>query len=588
MSGNSSNSDSSLSTHISRKLPKLVDNGTTNNYGEWKIELEILLLGWALLEHISGTRSQPPNIPPLREPMTHKGINEETGIEQVIITRSNAKEHKRKKRAAKPWLKKNNAALSKIFQAVLGTKQIHLIKGIQYASAVWEVLCTHYQPQNSTLANSKRGNIQSYRCTPDMDVGKWLAKIRNRYNALFDLDPNTLSDHDFAITIVNNLPQQASEWRSFAKGLQQRISQYKHMCPPQIITSSKVIICEELYFTAQDNPDADMHVFNADKEARKQPRKSDTPTSSPSKRARNTQSSSSSKTYANPNCSHKGHNISGCFAQGGGSEGNYCDDLRGPWNLHLPFSQCTKENNVPPHTHPAFPRVIASRATQATNAAVQANLATQYDNKPSTSSVQNDSTFPNALHPSMNLAHMDGPFFAFNSECIDEPIVATLPIFSGDLPKSPACLYDSSTNRHVFNNSNDFESYQTIQPLTVQGFGNKFFATAVSRGNVRLRAQYRSNSSTLLLTNVLHILCVCSNLISGTELDRHGVISTLGNHSFTLSIHGTPFLNGFVEHSMIHLNAKPIRRSPPPLLLCIDLKPADMSSNANCSGFYTA
>jgi hypothetical protein len=280
MSGNSSDSDSSSSTRISGKLPKLVDDGTTNNYGEWKIESEILLLGWSLLEYVSGARSQPPDIPTLREPTTHKGIDEETGIERVIITRGNAKEHKRKKKAAKPWLKKNNAALSKIFQAVSGTKQIHLIKGIRYASTAWETLRTHYQPQNSALANSKRGDIQSYRCSPDMDVGEWLAEIRNRYNALFDLDPAALSDHDFAITIVNNLPQRASEWRSFAKGFRQRISQYKRMRPPQLITSSEVIddIREELYFTAQDNPDADTHVFNADKKARKRPRESDVPT----------------------------------------------------------------------------------------------------------------------------------------------------------------------------------------------------------------------------------------------------------------------------------------------------------------------
>jgi hypothetical protein len=271
MSGNSSDSDSSSSTHISGKLPKLVDDGTTNNYSEWKIESEILLLGWALLEYVSGARSQPLDIPTLREPTTHKGINEETGIERVIITRSNAKEHKRKKKAAKPWLKKNNAALSKIFQAVSGTKQIHLIKGIRYASTAWETLCAHYQPQNSALANSKRGDIQSYCCSPDMEVGEWLAEIRNRYNTLFDLDPAALSDHDFAITIVNNLPQRASEWRSFAKGFRQRISQYKRMCPPQLITSSEVIddIHEELYFTTQDNPDADTHIFNADKKARK-------------------------------------------------------------------------------------------------------------------------------------------------------------------------------------------------------------------------------------------------------------------------------------------------------------------------------
>lgn len=97
-----------------------------------------------------------------------------------------------------------------------------------------------------------------------------------------------------------------------------------------------------------------------------------------------------------------------------------------------------------------------------------------------------------------------------------------------------------------------------IQPLTVWGFGNKFSATAVGCGNVCLCAQYGSNLSTLLLTNILHIPCARSNLISGIELDQHGVISTLDNHLLTLSIHGTPFLNSFVEHSMIHLNTKPI------------------------------
>jgi hypothetical protein len=140
MSGNSSDSDLSLLTRISRKLSKLVDDGTTNNYGEWKIESEILFLGRALLEYVSGARSQPLNIPTLREPTTHKGIDEETGIERVIITRGNAKEHKRKKKAAKPWLKKNNAALSKIFQAFLAPNKfislrafdMHLPHGKRY------------------------------------------------------------------------------------------------------------------------------------------------------------------------------------------------------------------------------------------------------------------------------------------------------------------------------------------------------------------------------------------------------------------------------------------------------------------------
>lgn len=57
-----------------------------------------------------------------------------------------------------------------------------------------------------------------------MDISKWLSEICNQYDTLFDLDPQALFDHDFTVTIVNNLTQRNSEWCSFAKGLWQRIS----------------------------------------------------------------------------------------------------------------------------------------------------------------------------------------------------------------------------------------------------------------------------------------------------------------------------------------------------------------------------
>lgn len=64
-----------------------------------------------------------------------------------------------------------------------------------------------------------------------MDVGKWLTKIKHRYNLLLDMDPTTLLDRDFALTIVNNLPQCSPEWHAYAKGFRQRFSQYKRMQP---------------------------------------------------------------------------------------------------------------------------------------------------------------------------------------------------------------------------------------------------------------------------------------------------------------------------------------------------------------------
>lgn len=261
------------------------------------------------------------------------------------------------------------------------------------------------------------------------------------------------------------------------------------MRPPQLITSNEVIddIWEEFYFTAQDKSDANIHIFSTNSSANKRSGKcsckSDPSPSFSSKRAHTSQLSLP-KTCTNPNCSCKGHNISGCFAQGSSSEGNYRNDWRGPWNLHLPFSQCTKANNVPPWTHPAFPRVIALCATQAAHATIQANLTTQCDSKPSTSSIHNYSTNPGSFQPSINLTQTNDPFFAFHMQWVEEPIVTTLPIFTSDLPKSPACLYDSSTNCHVFNDKDDFEFYETIQPLTVQGFNDKISATAVGRSSM--------------------------------------------------------------------------------------------------------
>lgn len=139
MPDHTNDSDSS-SVSSGGKLPKLTDDETTNNYGEWMIESEVLLLGWDLLDYVTGPLVKPPDIPPLCETSTSKGVDNETGIECIFIICGNLDECNKKLAAAQPQMKKNNVTLSKIFQAVSGSKQIYLIKGIQYASTAWEIL----------------------------------------------------------------------------------------------------------------------------------------------------------------------------------------------------------------------------------------------------------------------------------------------------------------------------------------------------------------------------------------------------------------------------------------------------------------
>jgi hypothetical protein len=135
-----------------------------------------------------------------------------------------------------------------------------------------------------------------------------------------------------------------------------------------------------------------------------------------------------------------------------------------------------------------------------------------------------------------------------------------------------------------------FKSYEQIAPLTVKGFGHNLSATAIGRGTIRLRGQHNNHTSTILLTNILHIPAAQTNLISGVQLDRAGVISTLGHHSIVLSKNNKTILSGSVINDMYHLNLVII--PPKTIPLASRLKPATLASwlepKPMQSNFYTA
>jgi hypothetical protein len=43
-----------------------------------------------------------------------------------------------------------------------------------------------------------------------------------------------------------------------------------------------------------------------------------------------------------------------CIAYKGAKEGQYSKWWCGPWNIHLPENQRSKDNNIPPKSHPAY------------------------------------------------------------------------------------------------------------------------------------------------------------------------------------------------------------------------------------------
>ena len=357
----------------------------------------------------------------------------------------------------------NNTALSKIVNAV-PKSQMHAVKGIIYAREAWNNLRDLYQPLNSMLAEVSLGNFHSYRCTLTMDVSVWLNDLQGLYQTLIDMDPHACSDHAFTLIAIGNLSLSNADWCSFAVGLRQRISMYDAVQPiPTPIRSKEFLaaICQKNLFRNRENPDIQAHVFTAcTNDNSKHTCMNDQASGSPSKRARTT----NQVTCMNPNCGRKGHTFSSCLTYGGGNEGGYTPEWRGPWNLHLPFAQCSAANNVRPSTFASFSKTSTTHA--ATCQAVPS---------------------PPAEHDSPEfelLTEEKLQVFAFETQVDSGSVITMLPVIAGNSLKNDTCFYDSGANCHVFNNRSTFETYQTIRPLPVNSFGNNYLTTAVGSGSV--------------------------------------------------------------------------------------------------------
>lgn len=218
----SDSDNSSTSKDYSGKLPKLIVKGNTHNYGEWSIQSEIQLLGQGLWKYVVGPESNPPVIPPLRQPFTQYGIDKH-GVENEINVPGNAQERQKAIDNAKPWIEKNDYTRAVICKS-LDNRQLHRVKHIPYASQVWESLRQKFIKPNSALSNSNKSSLITYLCTPEMDVATWLDDMERLYDDLTDIDPDALSDHEYALLLMNNLPE-TTEWRSLAGGLRKRVEE---------------------------------------------------------------------------------------------------------------------------------------------------------------------------------------------------------------------------------------------------------------------------------------------------------------------------------------------------------------------------
>ena len=561
-----SSSDSSSSSHSGGRLPVLKDNGQKgNNYGEWRIQVESILVAWDLWKYIVGPESTSPEIPALRPDTIQRGFTDQNQEMEIRIP-GNTVQRTKAIDDAKPWTTQNNLARAHLIRAIPG-RILPRIEGIPYASEIWSKLRQHYQKPNSAVSNSKKTTITNYQCTSSMDVAVCLDDMQRLYDGLCVMDLHALSDYNFALLLMGNLPE-TPEWCAHAAGLRQHIDRFTANIDTTPITSNDFItaISDKYYFRNRNNPDVQAEVFTARYEAnnnkgQKRSCTSDNSSSGPSKHQR------SQKVCTNPNCSKKGHEIADCYAYRGGKQGAYNDWWKGPRNLHHPPSssqRTTTSTNPPAYT----PRANATTTAIATTS----------------TPTSSDSTNPGAFPPTANFAD-SGDTLILTTIFNDAPAVASLPILSENFPKSDICYYDSGANRHVFHDRSVFESYESILPLDVKGFGENLSTTAIGRGSVRITSHPTYHHSSILLTNVLHIPLARSNLISSTQLREHDVVATLTKCAVVLSHCGKTFLEGIIEHGMFRLQTTPIRPSP---TLLSRISPTTASLTAQQLGFCTA
>ena len=113
------------------ELSKVHDNGINNNYSEWRMKSYFKLREWGLLKYIEGPTSVPPYVPPLREKITHHGVDDDGNVSTLHVL-GNEVEYDAALALAKPWMEQDDIALSRITAAVLGN-QCHLVINAKHA-----------------------------------------------------------------------------------------------------------------------------------------------------------------------------------------------------------------------------------------------------------------------------------------------------------------------------------------------------------------------------------------------------------------------------------------------------------------------
>jgi hypothetical protein len=98
-----------------------------------------------------------------------------------------------------------------------------------------------------------------------MNIAKWLNDMQHLYNSLCDLNTDRMSDREFALAILDLMPQ--NSWRNFVSGLRTKVRESDTQGLSIASITFITAICDEYWYRHKDDYQATSHIFSARYEA---------------------------------------------------------------------------------------------------------------------------------------------------------------------------------------------------------------------------------------------------------------------------------------------------------------------------------
>jgi hypothetical protein len=597
------------------KLEKLVDDGSTNNYGGCEVKWKAKLSAYKLWKYVVDPKPESLNIK-LREDVRHKGIKEGTTEEVVFVTKGNREAWEKAQKDNKPWLDGNRQALSAIVEA-LPDHKLYLVKDAEYAADAWKAVRNEYKPMNARTIVLAKQELLGTKCPSHSspDVQKWITYMITQRQALQDADSNAFGDEEFARHLIMLGPS-GGDWTYTAAELAKALLNGE--LNGRKLTSQAVINAYKEQMALNDRKAKEESVMNTNAGGQRgekrgfenggrgsyqDPKRQRVEYNGPS--LHSSLQRESIPQYRRPNvpqgpsradqwCSNqfcrrpRGHIKENCFVFGGGKAGQYPTWWMGPWNLHLHPSQRDSPQGV--NGGPARVYFTDYSSEQHTNHqgwyphpqyAVPQQQQQQYapspnyppppssyppPQPPAPSNASNQYTSDNTPHVN-NVVGPERMFIVNGSYTPDAGVLHELAESVNKLAltgedQTDDVFWDTGATKGVFHDCAVFKHYQVLNPpIPVNAFGSSLATVAVAIGSVELESFIDDhNQDRFELSRVLHIPDARCNLVSGIQLDRKGIFTTTGNGKVALYTRGSsvPFAVGEISNDLYKLKVKPV------------------------------